>query len=321
MAGALALVVASGRRQGEAVLGERAGSYTSPRALPSGGTLREAPPVAHEPSGCGVPDQGWGDYVETERANGARVFVRKPAVAGDGAFTLLVHFHGGEPVRRILANAELPLVVAAFDRGVGSSAYAGALDATSEKALEVEVAARVTGVVGFASRVDRVFFSSWSAGYKAIEGLLADTSIASRARGVVLLDSLHASFDGPDRALHPETIAPFVAAARRAAAGESTFFFGMVHTDVKTPDYASTTETANVILAAAGVIPERVDPGDRAFALTRVAEREGFVLRGYRGGDESAHCNALYVLPELLRRGLTGSQAQPRGPSSAATEP
>src|SRR5262249_9614676 len=100
-----------------------------PPPLPSGApprALEDLPADDERAVGCHFAERGFGDYGAWRRlpATIARALVPPGrAVAPDGSFRLLVHFHGAEPVRKALAPEGFALVIAAVDAGVGSHAY------------------------------------------------------------------------------------------------------------------------------------------------------------------------------------------------------
>jgi hypothetical protein len=140
--------------------------------------------------------------------------------------------------------------------------------------------------------------SSWSAGYAAVDDALRVAS--ADLTGVILLDSLYAGYEGDGARKHPAPVPRFLAAAKRSLEGDH-FTFALTHSEIVPPGYASTGEVADALLAELFVRSERVERSDASgMSLARVAGERGFVLRGYRGKDEAAHCGHLRLLPELL---------------------
>lgn len=99
--------------------------------------------------------------------------------------------------------------------------------------------------------------ATFSAGYKLAERLLAIPADCDAIDAYVAIDSVHADFeaDPADRTAKDAQIAPFVAFAKRAQAGEKLFWLG--HSDVVTPQfgpkaYASTTQVSAEIVRLAG---------------------------------------------------------------------
>ena len=229
------------------------------------------------------------------------LFVRTSAIAPDGDYRLLLHLHGGEATRKIVLPEQLGLIVAVIDRGVGSSAYQGTF--ASRRAWDefIGTVDRIVGeAAGHPAHTQHVVVSSWSAGYKGVEDVLTFAGKDPALSGIVLLDSLHASYPEGKTQLEHGQLALFVEAARHASR-DASFFLHVTHSEIKPPGYASTTETASLLLAELGVASEIVREGGRdVLPLTRVAEEGHFVVRGYAGNDARAHCDQLRLLPSIL---------------------
>jgi hypothetical protein len=248
------------------------------------------PDPAPERVGCSVDDPGAGPYrtVELGIAN-ARLHV--PANVPD-RFPLLLHFHGGEPVRRLLVSSELGLVFATVDAGVGSERYAATVTPKVPEQLLHAIEEKTGRTIG------KLILSSWSAGYGALRSWLGIAPDAAQA--LVFLDSIHTSY-GPDGEVDRAGLTPFFAVAKRAATGSPLVL--VTHSAIVPPGYASTTEVADALVAHVG--GKRRYAGLEAqfgvLAKTRSDERS-FHVRGTTGGDEAAHCAHLRMLPELLKR-------------------
>jgi len=282
--------------------------------LPEGApppTWEEKPAPSDAPlSGCDIPDKGMGPFVEVPSPSPflAKVFVPKDRIGQSDAYHLLIHFHGGEPVRKLLAVEDFDYVLATIDRGNGSSAYQGSVkDRKAWDELLEGIDEHVTRAMGHNMKRDDVLVSAWSAGYKATEELLKITPADPAFHGLVLLDSLHAS-----KPIGKGQLDGFVRAGKRAAAGDDAFFFAMVHSAIIPEGYSSTTDTANYVLTRVGARRMDVtDGGQDRLPLRTVAQKGRFEVRGYAGNDKAAHCDQLRLLPILLHR-------QKKTPTSAA---
>jgi hypothetical protein len=175
-----------------------------------------------DPEACSIEDVGNGNYTERELGiASARLFVPDPLPR---EYDLLLHFHGGEPVRRLVAPAKLGLVIATIDAGQGSQRYRGVV---GPKLLD-EISAATLAKLGAKPR--HLVLSSWSAGYGAVHELLLQAPTAWRA--IVLLDSLHASYDASGKA-DEKTLVPFFALAKRAEAEEQLLV--LTHSSITPP--------------------------------------------------------------------------------------
>lgn len=281
-----------------------------PPPLPSGApprALEDLPADDERAAGCHFADRGFGDYGGWRRLAGAPAAARAlvpvgRAVADDGSFRLLVHFHGAEPARKQLAPEGFGLVIAAVDAGVGSRAYERALaEPASFPQLVAAVEAEVAAANGIpAAHARSIVLSSWSAGYGAVTQILARRTPAIDA--VILLDSLYAGYSGGGRAIEHGQLATFVEAARAARAGGPAFY--LTHTAIATPGYASTSEVASFLLRELGAAATPIDDGAAAaerFPLLRLFEDGRLSIRGYAGADRDAHCAQLHLLPTVLR--------------------
>lgn len=288
-------------RPAEAVL-PQAPPAVSSAALPAGSA--PPPPAPSQAQGCGYADRGTGDYESIGVAEG-RLWVRRAAVQESGSYRLLVHFHGGTAVQRLLTPDAWDFNLLLIDGGDGSASYRAMMSSTTIFDAFVASADRaVSKHVGREARADRLVLTSFSAGYGALPALLASAPHVARLDGVVLLDSLHAPFangdDGKRGEPDPGVLKPFVAVARAAREGE--MFMGVTHTAIDPGTYASTTATSRALLASLGESEEKVGwAGEGGPKRTMQLAKGRLVVRGYEGETPEAHCAQLGLLPGLLR--------------------
>ena len=246
----------------------------------------------------------------------------------DGRFDLFIHFHGNtDLVKASVRAAKLNALVLILNYGEGSERYAKPfrnafifdrmLDSVEAKAAELGLQS---------PRVHRIALSSWSAGYGAIYQILSSRSRLDRVDAVLLMDSLHGSFVPLSPSIvHPVSLQPFVAFARRAIEGEKLMV--VTHSSIETEGYASTTQATNALLETLSLQrdtdPEhltRFDAVDlpvavRAFPsgernwlqVASQAKKGHFALYGCTGkgkGDHVAHLAqmSVTVLPPLVER-------------------
>ncbi len=217
-------------------------------------------------------------------------------VQGDGGVDIIVQFHGTS-----LAEAEwrsprrLPVAIVSMSLpGYGVAPYREAF-ARPDRFTELldEVVTRAGG-----THVRRVGLVSWSAGYGAVQRILADEAHYAAVDTVVLLDGLHADYvaGSPDE----RALAPFTRFARDAAAGKKQMV--VTHSSVVPASYASSAETASRLLDVAAV--ERIEE-QRTNTLGMVewyhADRGGLHVRGYRGDGARDHQQQARLIGEVLR--------------------
>lgn len=296
---AAALASKPGQGDGPSASPQTAGELGS---LPPGAERSPAPPALEGAgAGCDFADRGFGDYERWRPLPLGRALVPEGRALGeDGAYNLLVHFHGAEPIRKELAPEGLDLVIVGVDVGVRSGAYQKTMaPAGAWEALRASIDREVAAASGSASaRARHVIVSSWSAGFGAVQAILERPD--DRPHAVILLDSLYGGYLPGKLALEHGQLPAFVRAARAAKEGEG--FFAMTSTDVPTEGYASTAETADFLLRELGLQPNYhpVDPAAASPLLWSV-EAGGFFAQGYGGSSREAHCDQLRALGLVLR--------------------
>jgi hypothetical protein len=251
--------------------------------------------------GCMIRDDGWGAYAAPWRpVDMAEARLMVPRVMPDAGYDLLLHFHGREAVRKLLAPAGLPLVIAAIDAGERSNAYARRM---ADPRSLAKLLARIDQIMAPA-KLRHLILSSWSAGYAAIREILraAGSEAATHAAdAVILLDGVHASYADDGANLRATDVAPFLHLAGRARDGRTLAVF--THSEIRPPGYASTKRVADHLLEQLGA--RRRYAGLYASHNVRLKTHYAagkLTLRGYTGSDRHAHCAQLALLPDVLRQ-------------------
>ncbi len=233
----------------------------------------------------------------------------KPPVSAGAADerTLLVHvFSAAYVPMHAVANARDRYVLAVINLPGSSSAYERALSDSAAwntliQRVRDETVARTRGRVS----VGRVVVSAFSAGYGGVRALLSDERTAAGIDGVLLLDGLHTSYI-PERtvlfeggALDTLKLLPFLRYARRAVAGEVRFVF--THSEVFPATFASTTETADWIIAALGLARTPVlEWGPGGMQQISEVRRGGLAILGFAGNTGPDHGDHLHGLGGFL---------------------
>ncbi|WP_437948195.1 hypothetical protein WME98_47330 [Sorangium sp. So ce296] len=292
-----------------------ASAPAAPSPLPRGGEPeRIALEEREAQAGCDFADHGFGGYERWRPLPLGRLLVPPArAISAHGGYDLLVHFHGAEAIRKVLAPRDMELVIAGIDLGTRSSDYARALEVGGWDALLQAIDREVGAATGIAgARARRLMLSSWSAGSGAIGRIVERGS--SHVDALILLDSLYASYMPGQTSLVQGQLAPYVALANAAARGAPVFY--LTHTDIPTSGYASTKEVATFLLSELGASPIAVtSTGDgappgapglgaegagEALRLTRMYDGGSLYVRGYTGSGPGEHCAQLRLLPAIL---------------------
>jgi hypothetical protein len=198
------------------------------------------------------------------------------ALAKEKTAPLLVHFHGPGWIAEV-AGAKHGLVVVSVQLGSGSSRYAEPFKDARKFAELLAEAEKKSGL-----RPGPITLSGWSAGYGAVRAILRQEEHYARIDRVVLLDGMHASYLKGTTKPAPGDLDSFVTFAEDAVAEKKRFLF--THTRIVPPGYASTTETADFVLAQVGVVRLKAKgPGPFALPLETEARKGGLYRRDGRG--------------------------------------
>jgi hypothetical protein len=241
------------------------------------------------------------------------LFVPAAAVARKReTMPIVVHFHGPSwLIQQHISRAAPHAALISVNLGAGSSRYAAPFADTTKFATLLDEAADATArVIGRRPTWSSVTLTSWSAGYGAIRAILGQPAAANRVGAVVLLDSLHASYviegdpsapRSKDPAVKVEDVGVFTRLAAEAAAGRTRFW--VTHSEVYPGTYASTTDTANTLVASLGLSRRPVlKPGPLGMQQVSEARRGSFHVLGFAGNSAPDHVDHLYALGDWLRR-------------------
>jgi len=217
---------------------------------------------------------------------------------------LMLHFNGARQIPFIAAaSCSQPTVAISFHLGAGSRRYETPFTDRPAEIVFGELLDEATTLARGSSptfkRFSRIEITSFSAGYGAIRALLR-SSAKLRIDSVLLLDGLHTSYvdDAAGvRSVDEMAMLPFLEFAKRASEGQVAFV--ITTSSIVPPDYASTTETAQWLLARLGV-SERLRTR-RFLGMNNIAEARSGAFRVYRfAGDSAAdHIDHFHALPPI----------------------
>ncbi|QDU72509.1 hypothetical protein [Mucisphaera calidilacus] len=233
------------------------------------------------------------------------LFIPASLSVNDDDIDVLVHFHGAPAtVNSNAAYAGVDAVVINVTYSGFSSAYSGPFgsDTTLFGDLLDGALDRLNDQPGFAAVTDwdRVGVSSFSAGYGAVREILKQPNYFSRIDGLLLADSLYASFtSSTDPTPRASQMAPFKAYAQAAATGSKTMIVS--HSQVQTYTYANTAETADALMDHVGATPVSTQQqGLGTLDFYRKAQQGQFEVWGATGSDGDAHLEHLRYMAEWL---------------------
>ncbi len=248
---------------------------------------------------CDMADPGYGIYKPWVKnlKMGRMLMPKKKTLTADGGFDLIIHFHGGNAVRKTIVDIARGVYIAAIDLGAGSAAYARPFSKPEKfltllKDIEKAVAKNTNNKQ---AHIRKLGLTGWSAGYGAIRAILRQKT-SNRVDAVVLIDGLHSNYSNASRTkLRSYQLKPFVKFAKHAAQGQKFMFVS--HSSIVPPGYASTTETAHYLAEKLGVPVQQSSAKDSPL-LSRYeqAQSGGFLMRGYLGKGKVDHCAQIALM-------------------------
>lgn len=215
---------------------------------------------------------------------------------------LFIHFHGGNWLPEVAAEKAGKTAVISIQIGAGSSAYARPF-ADAQLFTRLIAEAETKAGVKFSS----ISLTSWSAGYGAVRAILKVPEHYAGVNKVLLIDGLHAGYvggkPGTGKSLESELEAGdldiFLKFARDAVAGRKRMI--ITHSEIFPGTYASTTETADWLLAQLALKRTAVVKwGPMQTQQLSEAKAGRFWLMGFAGNSAPDHVDQLHSLPEYL---------------------
>ena len=254
----------------------------------------------HDPIGLGPYDN-----YRTTRARGRLLIPQKGGHTPDMGFDVLIHFHGGEPVRKTLVQVARGVTFVGVDLGINSGPYQKAFQSPGTfQVLRDSIEENLRDKTGDSrAHIRNLGLSAWSAGYGAVNEILKLSNHG--VDSVALLDGLHAGFDpafggmNSRRPLSGLNIEPILDFAREAQRGEKLFVF--THSEVDPVTYPSTKRTADFVLSQLGIPRTPAAESNLPFALTSRADQKDFHVWAYTGGDTKAHCEHITFIAPIVR--------------------
>jgi hypothetical protein len=212
---------------------------------------------------------------------------------------VLFFFHGGTWLPEVAA-ARNGMAVVSVQAGSGSSTYARLFeDAERFRRLLTEAEAKA----GF--RFERILLGGWSAGCGAIRQILRDTEAYARVDGVLLIDGIHTDYvegkPGPlESKIGTENLQAWEQFGRDAIAGRKRAI--VMHSEIFPGTFASTTETADYLVAQLGLRRRPVLKwGPMGLQQLSEARSGKFLLMGFAGNSAPDHVDQLHALPVWLK--------------------
>ena len=246
------------------------------------------------------------DGERIDLGDGAILFLAGDYQPSGNKVHVLIHLHGASTViepafQRFGKNVVMIEVNRNGLSGVYTKAFAdGLLFPKMIKAM-LKVVAEKKLVKN--PQVGRVVLSTFSAGFGGAREMMKTPAIYNQIDAMILADSLYCGYDGDPatKKVSASLMAGFEKFARDAAEGRKVMI--LTHSAQKPEGYASTTETADVLIEAVGAMCEdrTIDRGD-GWVQTRSCTKGKFMVRGFTGTEAADHMRHLRRISEVWKQ-------------------
>ncbi len=224
-----------------------------------------------------------------------------------GALRLVVHFLGAAYVpEQAVARLGGDHIAAVINIGAGSGVYDRAFaDPAAYDSLLAGIRREAGAALGRPAAFRSVTLVGFSAGHGAIRRILRDSAHFAGVDAVLLLDGMHTGYMPDGKVLYEggqldtANLVIWERLAREAIAGRKRFL--VTHSEIFPGTFASTTESADWLLARLGL---RRSPvlrwGPRGMQQLSQAGAGRFRVLGFAGNSAPDHVDQLQAEPELL---------------------
>jgi hypothetical protein len=216
-----------------------------------------------------------------------------------GAVDVVFQFHAGMMSEKDWRASHLKAVIISAAFGMGSAPYEDALRDPRRFGRWIdEVLGKLGASVGTPLHLRRLGIVSFSAGFGAVLKILRQ-GYGDKVDALVLLDSIHTSYT-KDHEPEMRGLGPFVEFA--GLAKEKKKVMVLTHSSIRTPDYASSTESVRALLGAVGV-PVVPLSGKNARGMEQIYRADAGALHAFGFGGEAAkdHMDHLGLVADMVR--------------------
>jgi hypothetical protein len=220
---------------------------------------------------------------------------------------LVVHFHGSAFLPQFaISRLKGDYAVAAVQLGAGNGIYdRNFSDPPIFDSLRATVVRAAEAALGRPISLRSTILSGFSAGHGAIRAILRDSAHFAAVDAVLLLDGMHTGYEPDGKVVHEGGrlneiyLVEFVRFARAAIDGGKRFL--ITHSEIFPGTFASTTETANYLLAQLGMTRKPVLKwGPLGMQQTSEARSGRFALLGFAGNSAPDHIDHFHGMYHFL---------------------
>ena len=222
--------------------------------------------------------------------------------------SILFFFHGGTWLPEVAGFRDQTAIVS-VQAGSGSATYARLFEDPKRFLALLTEAEKKAGF-----KFTHVMLGGWSAGCGAVRQILQDPDSYKRVDAALMIDGIHTDYaegkPGPvESKIGTANLDVWIKFAKDAIAGRKRAI--VTHSEIFPGTFASTTETADYLVAQLGIkLRPVLKWGPMGTQQISEAAAGRFLLLGYAGNSAPDHVDQLHSLPVFLKW-LEGQQPRP----------
>lgn len=229
-------------------------------------------------------------------------------VKGDRDINLVIYFHGDAFLPSLSAEQlKGNHVAVAMTLGAGSGVYDRTYSVPAAyDTLLVSIRRVLDSTFSTSTKLGRVTLAGFSAGHGAVRAILRDSAHFRNIDAVLLLDGMHTSYAPEGVVLEKggkidsTNLISLTKFARAAVRGEKRFL--ITHSEIFPGTFASTTETADYVIAALGLKRESVLRWGPVGMQQLSSVKQGrFEIMGFAGNTGPDHIDHAQGFPAFLK--------------------
>ncbi len=245
--------------------------------------------------------------------HGAEIYIPPWFVSDQGAYDLVIHFHGlGRLQEANLQVAQLNAVVVSVNFGGTSEHYSRNYRDPHAFTVLLDAIKRAVTESGRANgeKVRRLALTAWSAGFLAISRIINDPEVEGRVDAILLADGFFSTYTNPrTREVNVSHLGKWVKVTEAATRGDK--LLAITHSAIPGFKYPGVDEVVGELLKMTSLAKTPSSAvGPQKMQETYSVDKGAFHVHGYEGqraGDHIRHIRAMgeTLYPYLVQRWST----------------
>lgn len=240
------------------------------------------------------------DKLNLEKGQFAQLFVPDYFTPPeDGKFILVIHLHGASwAAENQIYQSKVNGVLFNIHLGALSTPYQNYFSEPDKFSLILETVLSLlsSNSIIHSPQIKDLIITSFSAGYAGLREILKTQLYYDMISAIILADGLHCNADSATAILQMQDFLKFAKDAR-----DKNKIMFITHSSIMTPDYQSSTQTADYLIQSTDVQITPVNQTDEIGTMYAIADSGYFQIRRYYGQTAEDHLKHFHAMHKILR--------------------